>query len=78
MRVSTQNEGAPGTFNPPDAAGEAVGPALPYVLPPSGHRLPAAKRLGPVRLRVADLDRSIAFYEGVLGLRTLARAGADA
>ncbi len=40
---------------------------------PAGHRLPASTRLGRVRLQVADLDRSLAWYERVLGLRTVAR-----
>lgn len=31
--------------------------------------LPAGLTLGPVRLQVADLDRSLAFYTSVLGLR---------
>ena len=31
--------------------------------------LPASLSLGPVRLQVADLDRSLAFYTTVLGLR---------
>ncbi len=31
--------------------------------------LPAALRLGPVELTVADLARSVAFYEGSLGLQ---------
>ncbi len=44
-----------------------------YGLPPSGARLPDGTRLGPVRLRVADLTRSLAFYEQVLGLRVIAR-----
>ena len=39
-------------------------------LPPPAFRLPEATRLGPVRLQVSDLGRSIAFYERVLGLRT--------
>ncbi len=30
-------------------------------------------RLGPVTLQVADLTRSLAFYEGLLGLRVLAK-----
>jgi catechol 2,3-dioxygenase len=33
-----------------------------------------ATRIGAVRLRVADLDALTAFYERVIGLRTLARA----
>lgn len=60
-------------------------PASPgsYGEAPSGYRLPAAVRLGPVRLQVASLDRSLEWYEGVLGLRALApvdgeaRLGAD-
>jgi hypothetical protein len=43
--------------------------------PRGGFRLPAATRLGPVHLQVADLARALAFYEGVLGLR-VSRAGA--
>ena len=50
-------------------------PATPgsYGLAPAGFRLPAATRLGPVRLQVADLDRSLVFYEETLGLRRLER-----
>jgi catechol 2,3-dioxygenase len=47
----------------------------PYGMAPSGFRLPDATRLGRVRLQVADLDRSIAYYETVIGLRVLSRAG---
>jgi catechol 2,3-dioxygenase len=44
--------------------------------PPPGYRLPEATALGPVRLQVADLARSLAFYREVLGLRvTRRRAG---
>ncbi len=39
---------------------------------PQGYRLPKETRLGRVKLQVADLARSIEFYEEVLGLRTTA------
>ena len=45
---------------------------------PPGYGLPAATRLGQVRLQVADLARSLAFYEGIVGLRILDRNGATA
>lgn len=35
-------------------------------------RLPGATRLGPVTLQVADLARSVSYYERVLGLRPVA------
>jgi catechol 2,3-dioxygenase len=47
-------------------------------LAPPGYRLPAATRLGRVRLQVADLARSLAYYEGVLGLRVLDRSAGAA
>jgi catechol 2,3-dioxygenase len=50
----------------------------PYGIAPDGHRLPAATRLGPVRLQVAELERSIAYYRSVLGLHLLDRGEAHA
>lgn len=44
-----------------------------YGVRPTGYRLPESTHLGRVRLQVADLDRSIAFYENVLGLRVIQR-----
>jgi catechol 2,3-dioxygenase len=41
--------------------------------PPPGYRLPEATALGPVRLQVADLARSLSFYGEVLGLRVMRR-----
>jgi catechol 2,3-dioxygenase len=43
-----------------------------------GFRLPAATHIGAVRLQIADLDRSIAYYEGVLGLRLMESNGRTA
>src|SRR5438552_18360641 len=40
---------------------------------PKGYRLPESTHLGRVRLQVADLDRSLVFYENVLGLREVRR-----
>lgn len=55
-------------------APEAVA-ALPgtYGEAPTGFRLPDATRLGRVSLQVADLSRSLEFYQGVLGLREVER-----
>ncbi|HEX7545625.1 MAG TPA: VOC family protein [Gemmatimonadaceae bacterium] len=47
--------------------------SLDYGVAPSGYRLPDAMRLGRVRLQVSDLARSIAYYESVIGLRTITR-----
>lgn len=46
-----------------------------YGLAPDGFRLPGGTRLGPVTLQVADLGRSLDWYERVLGLRRLPREG---
>src|SRR6202171_102320 len=45
---------------------------------PKGYRLPEATHLGRVRLQVADLDRSLLFYENVLGMRVLNRTAHSA
>jgi catechol 2,3-dioxygenase len=42
------------------------------------HRLPATLRLGPVQLIVADLERSVTWYESELGLRVQRRDGGEA
>ena len=39
---------------------------------------PATARIGHVHLRVSDLDRAIAFYEGVLGFAVTQRYGSGA
>ncbi len=56
--------------NPHDSAAPDVAP---YTVAPDGYRLPAGLQLGPVRLQVADLERSIDYYERVLGLRATER-----
>lgn len=60
-----------------DIFGDASGaqPALPgsYGTAPTGFRLPQETSLGPVRVQISDLNRSLDFYEGVLGLRTVER-----
>jgi catechol 2,3-dioxygenase len=45
---------------------------------PSQVRLPAALRLGQVRLQVGDLARSLDYYTGVLGLNVRERSDASA
>lgn len=49
-----------------------------YGVAPSGYRLPAAVRLGPVTLQVADLERSLAYYRDVLGLRAVEQSAGGA
>ena len=44
-----------------------------YGIAPPGYRLPDTTRLGRVRLQVADLERSLAYYERLLGFRVLER-----
>jgi catechol 2,3-dioxygenase len=53
-------------------------PEAPYTIPPQEYRLPGELALGPVRLQVSDLKRSIAYYERVLGLGVVQREGAVA
>ena len=59
------------------ASGEPATPGS-YGHAPSGFRLPADTRLAEVRLRVADLARSITYYESVLGMRLLTRVEGSA
>lgn len=61
--------------SPKAAPSPSVNP-LSYGIVPPGYRLPAATWVGPVRLQVADLARSLGWYERVLGLRTLERGPA--
>jgi catechol 2,3-dioxygenase len=60
-------------------AGDGAQPARPgsYGEAPKGHRLPEATRLGRVVLQVADLARSLRFYEHVLGFRVVSQVRGD-
>ena len=42
---------------------------------PPGFRLPPDLSLGPVRLEIADLGRSVEYYQQILGLRPLGSTG---
>ena len=42
---------------------------------PEGFRLPDETRLGPVRLQVSDLTRSLDYYQRVLGLTVVSAKG---
>ena len=45
-----------------------------YGIRPDGYRLPDRTHIGTVRLQVADLERSLEYYQQVLGLRVLSNA----
>jgi catechol 2,3-dioxygenase len=45
-----------------------------YGVPPPGYQLPDGTHVGVVRLQVADLERSLAFYTRILGLTVLSNA----
>jgi catechol 2,3-dioxygenase len=45
---------------------------------PAQSELPPDTRMGPVHLTVADLDRSLSYYEAAIGLREHAREGGRA
>jgi len=49
-----------------------------YGVAPAGYRLPAATRLGAVTLQVADLERSLRYYEDVLGFHVQSRDAGSA
>jgi catechol 2,3-dioxygenase len=52
--------------------------ALPYGFAAPGGRLPDATRIGGVQLQVADLARSINYYQTVLGFRVISHSNAQA
>lgn len=72
MSSSPSFEGAP----PGGRRAAGAAPADPgYGLIPPGYRLPSTTALGRVRLQISDLARSVAYYEKVIGLRVIERAG---
>ena len=42
------------------------------------YRIPAATRIGHIHLKVADLDRALEFYHGLLGFEIMQRYGSKA
>ena len=49
-----------------------------YGLKPKGYRLPEESHLGAVRLQVSNLERSIQWYQNVLGARALSKTAQGA
>jgi catechol 2,3-dioxygenase len=45
---------------------------------PSEYKVPSGTRIGHVHLKVSDLDKSLAFYQGLLGFEIMQRYGAQA
>jgi catechol 2,3-dioxygenase len=44
-----------------------------YGIPPPAYRLPSPTHVGSVRLLVSDLERSLEYYQRVIGLRVVSR-----
>jgi catechol 2,3-dioxygenase len=51
---------------------------LPYGIPPPAFRLPTAAHVGAVHLQVVDLQRSLSYYDRVLGLHAHTITGTSA
>jgi catechol 2,3-dioxygenase len=45
---------------------------------PDEYKIPAATRIGHVHLKVSDLDKALAFYQGLLGFEIVQRYGSQA
>jgi catechol 2,3-dioxygenase len=56
----------------------ARGGGAPFTVPPPRYQLPADLRLGRVWLQISDLDRSIAYYQRVIGFRVIERTASSA
>ena len=57
------------TDDGPGRETESASPGQRWGVSPDGFRLPPDTRLGRVRVQVADLDRSVSWYEEILGFR---------
>lgn len=55
----------------PSSATDTSESTQPFVIPPT-------TRIGHVHLKVADIDRALAFYQGVLGFELVTRFGSQA
>jgi catechol 2,3-dioxygenase len=45
---------------------------------PGDYKVPSGARIGHVHLKVADLDKALAFYQGLLGFEIIQRYGTQA
>lgn len=45
---------------------------------PGDYKVPSGTRIGHVHLKVADLDKALAFYQGLLGFEIIQRYGSQA
>lgn len=61
-----------------DAGPESITPPTLAPLEPAPNPVAPGARIGHVHLKVADLDRAIAFYRDVLGFAVMQRYGRDA
>jgi catechol 2,3-dioxygenase len=52
--------------------------AVEYGRRPKGYRLPEESHLGAVRLQVSNLDRSVQWYQDVLGVKVLSKTAQGA
>ncbi len=58
-------------MNDDEESGGGVDSREEHGIAPPGYRLPEAICIGPIRLQVSDLERSVDFYRHVLGLEAL-------
>ena len=63
------------TTDPVNDARLDIEPVMDAGMAPTGARLPAETRLGYVSLQVADLARSLSYYQRVLGLDVMEQSG---